>query len=239
MLNYFKHLSKPRYMIIIIHARFRSRQLRFSRIIIVVYNSFFSSGASRGYLSPGWALRGGARIELSYQFLCRICGPCTCHMRVWAHHGHHGSHARVSWFWFLAERDSPTECCGVAVKVGRRRCSCNRGNLYDGAFNRSIKIVLEQRMRPKRSEPYARYGQSLFRQAKASHVHRFLNITNMNQTKSFDIILLTIFAALGFKLRSAMISWDRCLFIARDNFVRSISIYGSPYNPRTVDMFNG
>lgn len=46
---------------------------------------------------------------------------------------------------FSGARDLPTDY----FKVTRGRRSCNRENLYDGVFNRSIKTVLEYEMRPR------------------------------------------------------------------------------------------
>lgn len=67
--------------------------------------------------------------------------------RINAPRDHHGSRARISWFWFLAGR-------GRLFRRRRAERSSmqlqpNRGNLYDGAFNRSIKTVLRHWTKPK------------------------------------------------------------------------------------------
>lgn len=57
--------------------------------------------------------------------------------RINAPHGHHGSRARVSWFWFLAGRGRLFH--RRRAEGSTMQLQPNRGNLYDDAFNHSIK----------------------------------------------------------------------------------------------------
>lgn len=111
-----------------------------------VANSFLLSSASRGYFTQDGHRRVACAVGLPV-FAPNIWAMHLPRARINAPREHHGSRARISWFWFLAGRG----------RLFRRRraegstmqLQLNRGNLYDGAFNRSIKTVLEHWMKPK------------------------------------------------------------------------------------------
>lgn len=104
---------------------------------MIAYNSFFASGASRAYFVQ-YAPQGGT-VELGYQFLRQICGPCTCHARI---NMPRASRKPRSGFTVLVFSGPHFGRLFRRSAQGGRRCSCNGGNLYDDAFNHSIKTVL-------------------------------------------------------------------------------------------------